>query len=247
MSVSLAAAITQQIIEKLPQGVVVVDANERITWANRSLLTLLGAEDKTLDQLNDEQSEQLTEWLTRQVAETSDGQKLNKSCIELQGGGFAFLFEPCADQGADNDPLTGVAGNHAFTIALQTLLSVARRYEKPLSAAIIRIDNLAQIPHDEALIATCQQLKEALRWSDMLGRLNDDSFVIILPETDQDACGALLEKLQRHLQRITLEEGDTPHYRMAALESDKRDDVERLLTRLQHEVGKAIEDAQQAS
>ena len=224
-------------MEKLPQAVLVVDADEQWQWANKATFSMLGAKADQLSELNEAQCGTLTEWLERAFSETSDGITLQKSSIELNDGGFAFMFTPSLEQTADLDTLTGLASPQAMRVATQSLLSVARRYEKPLSAMMIQIENLAQLPHDQTLLALGQSLKEQLRWADLIARHNGDAFIVILPETDQQACDVLQVKLQKVLSALQIEGSELlPTCSVAILESDKRDDINRLIQRLEEQL-----------
>ncbi len=233
MNESVFSATSQQIVEKLPQGVVITDSQGRCGWANKALLTLLGSELNQLDDLSEAQRVQLEGWVSSVAAKTTDGIVLKKSCIELSDGGHAFLFEPQHPTKNLNDPLTGLATQWGISIALGTLLSVARRYEKPLSVGLVRINNLDQLPHDQALLTLSQCLKDELRWADLVGRNSDDSFIIVLPETDQRAADALQEKLSQTLIQTYSDDGVEPKYQVVVLESNKRDDTTGLLNRLE--------------
>ena len=233
MNESVFSATSQQIVEKLPQGVVVIDSQGECSWANKALLALLGSGLNQLGDLSETQRAQLEGWISSVTAKTPDGTTLKKSCIELSEGGNAFLFEPQQATKDLNDPLTGLATQWSISIALRTLLSVARRYEKPLSVGLVRINNLDQLPHDQALLALSQCLKNELRWADLVGRNSDNSFVIVLPETDQCAADALQEKLLQTLIQAYADDGVEPEYQIVVLESNKRDDAADLLKRLE--------------
>ncbi len=233
MNESVFSAISQQIVEKMPQGVVVIDSQGEYSWANQALLALLGSGLNQLGDLSETQRAQLESWISSLAVKTADGTVLKKSCIELNEGGHAFLFEPQPATKELNDPLTGLATRWGISIALRTLLSVARRYEKPLSVGLVRINNLDQLPHDQALLALSQCLKDELRWADLVGRNSDDSFIIVLPETDQQAADALQEKLSQTLVQAYADDGVKPEYQIVVLESNKRDDTTGLLKRLE--------------
>ncbi|MCF6217574.1 MAG: diguanylate cyclase [Gammaproteobacteria bacterium] len=234
MNESVFSAINQQIVEKLPQGVVVVDSQGVCQWANQTLLALLGADASQLDDLSSTQRAQLEEWLSSIEIETSEGCALKKTCIELDDGGHAFLLERRQATERLTDPLTGLASQLSISIALGTLLSVARRYEKPLSVGMVRINNLDQLPRDQTLQAVSQCLKDELRWADLVGRNGDNSFIVVLPETDQHAADLLQEKLQQRLKQACHEaDVTTAEYQIAISESNKRDDATGLLHRIE--------------
>ncbi len=234
MNESIFSAINQQIVEKLPQGVVVVDSQGVFNWANKALLALLASDLNHLDDLSDAQRTQLQEWLSSVEIETSDGCALKKTCIELDNGSHAFLLERRPPTESLSDPLTGLASQLSISIALGTLLSVARRYEKPLSVGVVRINNLDQLPRDQALQAVSQCLKDELRWADLVGRNSDNSFIVVLPETDQQAADLLQEKLQQRLKQACHEADVVAvQCQIAISESNKRDNATGLLRRIE--------------
>jgi diguanylate cyclase (GGDEF)-like protein len=104
------------------------------------------------------------------------------------------------------DAVTGLPNRQALLQGLEPLVSRSRRYRNPLSVIRLRIDNLHDIDAahgrgsgDKVLTAVACMLKDQLRWADLIGRFDNDEFLLVLPETDTDAAGHLLDKLRRCL------------------------------------------------
>ncbi len=100
-------------------------------------------------------------------------------------------FQKQLEERANRDFLTGTLNRHRFTELYEYELSSARRYKRPLSVAMIDLDDFKHINDahghkvgDEALIALSTLLKEQLRAADLIGRFGGDEFIVAMPETD---------------------------------------------------------------
>ncbi len=100
-------------------------------------------------------------------------------------------FQKQLEERANHDFLTGTFNRHRFTELYEYEVASARRYKRPVSVAMIDLDDFKQINDsyghkvgDEALIALSALLKAQLRASDLIGRFGGDEFVVIMPETD---------------------------------------------------------------
>ena len=84
------------------------------------------------------------------------------------------------------DELTGLANQRALNQALGVQVTRSRRYQNPLSLAVIKIQDAADPDtefSDEIILATSQCLRDRLRWADLIARWDHGHFFIILPET----------------------------------------------------------------
>jgi len=113
-------------------------------------------------------------------------------------------------QHTTRDTVTGLPNRQALLQGLEPLVSRSRRYHNPLSVIRLRIDNLGDIDAEygegngeAALTAVAQMLKDQMRWADLIGRFDNDEFLLVLPETDADAANHLLEKLRQRLAGLT--------------------------------------------
>ena len=60
------------------------------------------------------------------------------------------------------------------------------------------------ITKDQVLMAIGHLLHDQLRWADITGRLDDEDFLIILPETEDDATKKLAEKIKAQLEDLRI-------------------------------------------
>ena len=89
------------------------------------------------------------------------------------------------------DPITGVFGNHHYHVLADQTFAQAKRYRKPLAALIIGLDGFHEVLKEQGYAVGNQILRELanrlrsyLRTSDVLGRYQEEKFMVFLPETD---------------------------------------------------------------
>ena len=88
---------------------------------------------------------------------------------------------------------SGVLSHGAIHNRLEPEVSRSRRYANPLSCIALRFIG-DTIKHHLDVVA--KRLKGQLRWVDLLGEYNEDSLLIVLPETTSEAAEALRAKLE---------------------------------------------------
>jgi len=115
---------------------------------------------------------------------------------------------------ATNDPLTGLLNQRALMLGLEPQVSRSRRYQNPLSVVMMSIDHIDDFDDryggrtkEQVLIAMGQLLKDQMRWADLIGRMNTGDFLFILPETEADAAGRLVEKIGEAVAQLHLNSG----------------------------------------
>jgi diguanylate cyclase (GGDEF)-like protein len=111
------------------------------------------------------------------------------------------------------DPLTGAGTYAQLRDALGYEVARARRYSRPLSALLLGIEGLPELRKLQAADATGKVIMEVaaafrrgMRESDRLFRLDDDDFVLLLPETDEvgaTTCAHRMSELVAELEVVT--------------------------------------------
>ena len=107
------------------------------------------------------------------------------------------------------DSLTQIANHKAFYEVAEKELARARRYRHTISLAFIDCDDFKAINDDyghhlgdEVLRAVAGVIQENKRGTDLGARMGGDEFVILMPETGQDAALEALTRLQAKLAQV---------------------------------------------
>jgi len=124
---------------------------------------------------------------------------------------FSFLLERARraqfrlDALARTDELTGLLNYRAFTEACERELARHRRHERPISVAHIDLDGFKAVNDsaghaagDEVLVHVAKALR-AGRASDIPARVGGDEFVVLMPETSEEAARRAAERLRLEL------------------------------------------------
>ncbi|HHM06409.1 MAG TPA: sensor domain-containing diguanylate cyclase [Gammaproteobacteria bacterium] len=140
------------------------------------------------------------------------------------------------------DPVTSLPNRQALLEGLEPLVSRSRRYHNPLSLIRLRIDNLPDIGArhgsaqvDRTMLALGRMLKDQMRWADLVGRFDQDEFLLVLPETNEEAAHKLVNKLKTRIAALglTAEGGQAVAVtaRFGVVAWEQGDDRARLLRR----------------
>jgi diguanylate cyclase (GGDEF)-like protein/PAS domain S-box-containing protein len=104
------------------------------------------------------------------------------------------------------DPLTNLYNRRYFFSLLRVEFERSRRYDHPLSVAMLDIDHYKQVNDtyghftgDHVLEDIAQRLKKNLREIDIIARYGGDEFVIILPDTQLNDAIQVTERLKDKL------------------------------------------------
>ncbi len=108
---------------------------------------------------------------------------------------------------ANHDPLTHLPNRAALANLLQQELNTARRDGLQVAVMMIDMDRFTDINctlghqvGDQLLIAVAERLKRIVRTSDIVARLSDEDFVIILPDIENAmSVAGIASKLQFNL------------------------------------------------
>ena len=109
---------------------------------------------------------------------------------------------------ARKDMLTGLSNRVDVIERLKSEQSRSERSGKPYSLLFIDIDqfkmlndNLGHRTGDEALKILADILRNSTRKEDIVSRLGGDEFVLLLPDTDEQSCDVLVQRIQRAADR----------------------------------------------
>ena len=112
------------------------------------------------------------------------------------------LYYELLYQQSRQDGLTGLPNRRVFDEAVEQAMADAKRYGRPLSLAILDLDNFKEINDtmghdagDEVLKRVAQTLASSVRTTDLLARLGGDEFVLIMPNTDMAQASTLAKRI----------------------------------------------------
>ena len=113
---------------------------------------------------------------------------------------------------AYHDPLTGLLNRRVMESVLEREFYRYQRYPKSLSVVFVDLDHFKQVNDsyghdrgDDLLKYVARVLMELSRNTDVVARYAGDEFVMILPETDKDSAGLLMERIHRHFKSHPLQ------------------------------------------
>ena len=105
---------------------------------------------------------------------------------------------------AITDELTGLYNRRFFLDRWAWEFARAKRHERPLACLMIDVNGFKQVNDrlghdvgDLVLKQIAQELKTALRQTDILARFGGDEFIVALPETNMEQAATVAEKLSR--------------------------------------------------
>ena len=115
------------------------------------------------------------------------------------------------------DALTGLGNRRAFDEVLDRELSVARRYESPLSILVGDLDGFKAVNDrhghpagDELLRRIATRLEETVRRPDACFRWGGDEFAVILPRTTRDRAELVAARIRYAVSRGVHDPADKP-------------------------------------
>jgi diguanylate cyclase (GGDEF)-like protein len=117
--------------------------------------------------------------------------------------------------GGRTDGLTGCLTQAAVVHELHRELARSDRHERPVSCGFIDLDRFKRVNdryghlHGSRVLANVAAILSAgIRSEDTLGRYGGDEFVVLLPDTDEQAAVELSERLRATIARTTI---NLPH------------------------------------
>ncbi|MCW9023985.1 MAG: diguanylate cyclase [Gammaproteobacteria bacterium] len=149
------------------------------------------------------------------------------------------------------DKESGMPNHRALFQNLEPQVARSRRYLNPLSVIIMRLNNLddyvsnsSEASAGKLFTSLRYLLNDQMRWADIIGRLDTNEVLMVLPETHDADANKLVEKLH---QRLNLMEHDQADFTLDAsygiAEWRKGDDVGLLMMRAREQLGNSEETA----
>lgn len=144
--------------------------------------------------------------LARELRGTIDELMHARRTIEQQRAELA--------QTATVDALTGVATRRAILERLHIEAAAARRYQHPVALVLLDLDDFSGLNRehgiavgDEVLREVALRLRLRVRSADALGRVGGDSFLALLPHTDETGAATFADALRGRLLSRPIETG----------------------------------------
>lgn len=139
-------------------------------------------------------------------------------------------------------PVTNLLSRDAIIQHLETQVSRSRRYHNALALLRVRYD-FSDLSHDESAIHGLMKqiaffLNDQMRWADQIGMLDDDTYLIILPETNFEAATQLLKKFSSdtHIDLLHGIATTRQPFSVGLTEWQKGDDAKKMLQRIQQDL-----------
>jgi len=115
---------------------------------------------------------------------------------------------------ARTDALTEVANGRAFIEAANLELERAKRHQRPITLAYIDLDDFKMVNDryghkqgDAVLRDVAGTIRRNVRAADTVARIGGDEFVILFPETGQQAAGEVLARIRQVVDAAVRKDG----------------------------------------
>ena len=262
---SLDSTQYQQLLEACPIGLLLLDKDGKTQWINSALRAWLGTRaDKIIEQQVDAVPRELQKlwgenatvhlpatdaedelWLLGTSQPLDDGSKMQfftdatASKLLLQE---RDALQSQLESVSLTDEDTGMPNQRALTQSLESQVSRSRRYKNPLTILIMQVDNLDEFIKTQEtesarplLVAIRNMLNDQLRWADTIGRMDDNEFLLILPETHLEATGQMIDLIRKRFDDLYIEGVENNDFKVQArfgvAEWHKGDDMSLLMAR----------------
>lgn len=230
------------LLKACPMGLAMSDSNKTITWVNKTFEDYLGiaAEEiqgTNIDTLPSGLKQLFTSSSTIHLPANSirDAQwyMCSKNTLGETGNTMHYITDVGPlylvmqekeilraelEEALARDPVTGMPNKKALLQSLESQVSRSRRYNNLLSIVIMKVENLEKIPAQmitDILVPVSQLLNDQVRWADIVGKLSENEFLLVLPETSAESCQSLSANLSQRLAELPLAESISSSYKIA--------------------------------
>ncbi|MET0009139.1 MAG: diguanylate cyclase [Candidatus Thiodiazotropha sp. 6PLUC9] len=256
-------SFNQALFDVCPTGMLAIDDEVCIRWINPALEEMLslsvdelvGKDKNTLpeglhalfdetDMLHLSLNGDGERWLRREVRQVNDGSQEPLRLHFYQDISQQVLAQRESDELRKQvedltitDELTSMANRRATLQALDTQVTRSRRYGNLLTLSAVRLTHPGGAGSkltDHSILVLAQYLRERLRWADVIGRFEDQLFLLLMPETSREDAESLLQQIVQECQEGALKDlGDDPLpiLEIGVAAWSKGDDPQRLITR----------------
>lgn len=259
-------SFSQALYDACPTGMLAIDGDVCIRWINPALESMLNLDGDELigkdrsalpealhalfdetDILHLSLNGEDERWLYREVKEVTDGcdrplrihfyQDISPQVLAQREND---LLRRQVEDLTITDPLTGMANRKATLQALAAQVTRSRRYGNLLTLGAMRLihpDRPGAALPDFSILALAHYLRERLRWADIIGRYEDELFLLLMPETTQDDAEKLLQQIVQECREGALSElgelgeNPVPELTIGVASWEKGDDPQRLIQR----------------
>lgn len=114
------------------------------------------------------------------------------------------------------DELTGLYSRRHFLDLAEHEFARARRFERPLSAIMLDVDNLKQVNDtynptigDQVLDEVAKRCRATVRYVDIVGRYGGGKFALLLPEANLKVAKEIAKRLRKFMSKtpVTTKKG----------------------------------------
>lgn len=143
--------------------------------------------------------------------------------LRIRAGKRLLNQEDMLREGPGNDQTTGVVNGASFREFFRVILAENRRSQANGSLMFVEVKNYHEAleqygynPAEAVMAEIAQLLLRVTRMSDLVSRLSDDTFCILLSHTFWDKCAPVAEKIQAQSKGISvLFDGEALHTEVA--------------------------------
>jgi len=227
-------AQAQKLLDSAPLGIIVTDG-EKLVWLNEQAEKLTGLNGR---ELVGQQVGLLPDWLVAVFAEGGDQNRLTgevgcevlasvksyagksplQACFLHDASQIKQLqklvkeLENRVESLDTRDHVSGLLNQRGLLQVLDAQVSRSRRYGNSLSIISLIIDDYGDAVDRKAdvLAAIGYLFNDRLRWADSVGHIDEDEFILVLPETDDAAVDSLSTKLVSEFNELTMPKGGAP-------------------------------------
>ncbi len=169
--------------------------------------------------------------------------RLNKELMAKIGLSTSTTGEALWDMMPGTDWVTGVANRTSFVQEVRKQISRSKRYKRPFSCVLVQFNNFKNLNSKlqdevmEKLLSDVAGLLEmCIRDADMLARIEDNTFAMVLPETDKANTQPVEDRIRDYLDNFKFEQElpETPSFSIGVSSFDsKESSLDSLLKQAQ--------------